>query len=235
MKNAGLLLGAIFLFAASASAQASANATSTEASSDGTYAFVPVAAVPATGVVEAASSPLLALPASGETADAADAAQTPQVQSVFQKYNWQAYVGYTFFRFYLTPQITNNMNGLNFGIVWYPGGKWFGPDGEFIATFGTYGPYTTKFVAGLGGGRVRWAAPHNLEVWAHGMAGVANFLPQTALGNQSSFVYEVGGGVDFNVHQKRLALRVSGDMVGTDYFSTHQYSPKISAGIVLKY
>jgi hypothetical protein len=198
-------------------------AASTTPAADATYAFVPATATPA-------SSPLASSSVSSEPAD-----QRPTVQGVFQTYNWEAYAGYTFFRFYLTPQFTNNMNGLNLGLVWYPGGRWFGPDGEFIGTFGSSGPYTTKFVAGMGGGRVRWAARNELEVWAHGLAGISNFLPQTALGSQSSFVYEVGGGVDLNVHHKRIALRVSGDMIGTRYFTTYQYSPKISAGFVFKY
>lgn len=223
MKNVGALFGAILLFAAIANAQANPTTTSTTPATDALYAFVPAAAESPAGVADSASG----------TSDSAD--QKPTVQGVFQRYDWQAYGGYTFIRFYATPQITNNMNGFNFGLVYYPGGKWFGPDGEFVAAFGSYGPYTTKFVAGLGGGRVRWSLPRGVEVWGHGLAGISNLLPQTALGNQSAFVYEVGGGVDININRKRLALRVSGDMLGTSYFSTHQYSPKISAGIVFKY
>ena len=158
------------------------------------------------------------------------------MQSVFQNYNWQAYFGYTFFRFYVVPKFTDNMNGLNLGIVYYPGGRWFGADGEFIGTWGrSIGPNTTKFVAGMGGGRVRWSAPHNLEVWGHGLVGISNLLPQTALGNQSAFLYELGAGVDLNVLNSHWAIRVSGDMIGTHYFNTYQYSPKISAGVVFRY
>ncbi|MGD0957810.1 MAG: hypothetical protein ABR953_13415 [Candidatus Acidiferrales bacterium] len=164
------------------------------------------------------------------------AQQGPGVQSVFQNYNWQAYFGYTFFRFYVVPKFTDNMNGLNLGIVYYPGGRWFGADGEFIGTWGrSIGPNTTKFVAGMGGGRVRWSAPHNLEVWGHGLVGISNLLPQTALGNQSAFLYELGAGVDLNVLNSHWAIRVSGDMIGTHYFNTYQYSPKISAGVVFRY
>ncbi len=164
-----------------------------------------------------------------------DPAPASLVQSVFQEYNLQAYVGYTFFRFYAEPKFTNNMNGLNLGLDYYPGGKWIGADGEFIGTFGSTPTCTTKFVMVAGGPRFRWLGPRGIEVWAHGLAGYSNFLPQTALGNQSAFAFEAGGGVDLNIRQERLALRIAGDAIGTHYFSTFQVSPKFSTGIVVKF
>jgi hypothetical protein len=243
MKRIAFVFGSILLFAATAGAQADSGSplpvttpapesTSTAPATGTTYAFVPATASPFSGALSATAAPTSSSAASSDSA----AQQAPGVQGVFQTYNWQAYFGYTFFRFYVVPKFTDDMNGLNLGIVYYPGGRWFGADGEFIGTWGSsIGSNTTKFVAGMGGGRVRWSAPKDLEVWGHGLVGISNLLPQTALGKQSAFVYELGAGVDLNVLHSHWAIRVSGDMIGTHYFNAYQYSPKISAGIVFKY
>ena len=163
--------------------------------------------------------------------------QRPSVHGVIKTYNWQATAGYTFFRFYIVPHLTRDMNGLNLGLVYYPGGHWIGGEGEFIGAWGsTIGcGCSSKYVQGMGGPRFRWAAPRGLEIWGHGLIGGANFLPQTVFGNQGAFAYEVGGGVDLNVHQKRWSYRASANMVGTRFFSTYQYSPNVSVGIVFKF
>jgi len=231
MRHLGLVLGAVVLFALSTSAQA--NLGTPEASTPATENAVSLA--PAANTLYAvASAP--ASPAS-PAAQPAQPAPAPAsfVQSVFQTYNLQAYVGYTFFRFYADKNFTNNMNGLNLGLDYYPGGGWIGIDGEVIGTFGSAPGCTTKFVMVAGGPRFRWLGPRGMEVWAHGLAGYSNFLPQTALGNQSAFGFEAGAGVDLNIRQQRWALRLAGDAIGTHYFSTYQISPKISAGIVYKF
>ncbi|HTZ74565.1 MAG TPA: hypothetical protein VMB47_11635 [Candidatus Aquilonibacter sp.] len=176
-------------------------------------------------------------PALATLAEPAQPAPDPPqyVRSVFQTYNWEAYFGYTFLRFYASPALTRNTNGVNLGVVYYPGGKWFGVDTEALGTFGSLLNVTEKFVMAAGGGRVRWQGPRGIEVWAHGLAGYSHFLPQTALGGQSAFAFETGAGVDLNLRHERWAVRLAGDMVGTSYFQTHQYSPKASAGIVIKF
>ncbi len=138
-------------------------------------------------------------------------------------------------RLYVVPNVTENMRGLNLGMVYYPKGKWYGPEGEFTGAWGTLLGLSSTYVQGLGGVRLRWAAPRGLEVWGHGMVGGSNLLPQTAFGSQGSFTYEVGGGVDINPHQRRFAYRFGADMVGTHFFSTYQYSPKIFAALVYKF
>ena len=172
---------------------------------------------------------------SATSSDSQDQRQ-PSVYGVFQSYNWQATAGYTFFRFYVVPHVTDNMNGINLGLQYYPGGKWFAADGEFVGAWGTnYGIGGTKYVQGMGGGRVRWSAPRGLEVWGHALVGGSHFLPQTSMGSNAAFAYEAGGGVDLNIHQKRIAYRVSANMVGTRYFGTYQYSPNVSIGVVFKF
>jgi hypothetical protein len=238
MKQSAFLLAAVLLLAASAGAQSNPDnslplapvapaATVANASSE--PALFAVAATPALNATSGPGAAVASAPGLGATD------QQPSVYGVFQTFNWQVNGGYTFFRFYIVPHVTENMNGLNLGLVYYPGGKWIGAEGEFVGAFGSLGGRSSKYVQGMGGPRFRWAAPRGLEVWGHGLVGGSHFLPQTPFGNQSSFTYEVGGGVDINPHQRRFSYRVSADMVGTRYFSTFQYSPKVSIALVYKF
>src|ERR1700683_497751 len=234
-----VVLGAVpFVFAAGAKAQAN---------SDSTLPLAPTADLAAPAVSVDATPPVAAETATSPAADAfatalssdpgpdSGAQEQPTVHGVFKNYNWQATAGYTFFRFYIVPHVTSNMNGLNLGLVYYPKGFWVGGDGEFVGAWGSIDGVGTKYVQAMGGPRFRWSLPRGLEIWGHGLLGGTHFLPQTALGNQGAFAYEVGGGVDLNIHQRRFAYRVSANMVGTRYFGTYQYSPNVSAGVVFKF
>jgi hypothetical protein len=240
MKQSVLLFVAIFFLAASAGAQASLdNSLPLAPAASQTVAAVGSSS-PSLFAMDAAPLPIaanngLGAPASSALGSNSTDQQQPSVYGVFQNFNFQATAGYTFFRFYILPHVTSNMNGLNLGLVYYPGGKWYAADGEFVGAWGSVSGVTTKYVQGMGGGRARWAGPRGIEVWGHGMVGGSHFLPQTAFGSQTSFSYEIGGGVDLNLHQRRIAYRVSANMVGTHYFGTYQYSPDISAGVVFKF
>lgn len=161
----------------------------------------------------------------------------PQVPviGVYERFNFQAYVGYTFMRFYEVPHQIQSMNGFDASIGYYPGSGWIGGDGEFLGAFGHQAGVTSKFALAAGGVRARWAAPRGLEVWTHGLAGRAHYVPQTALGPQGAFAYEVGLGVDASGNRQRIAYRLEVDMVGTKFFHTYQLSPKASIGVVFKF
>ena len=161
---------------------------------------------------------------------------TQQMKGVYRRYAWQAYAGYTFFRFYETshPTQEESQNGANWSIVYY-WKDWLGIDGEMSATHGTQGGQDSWFLFGGGGPRFRWSGPRGLELWGHALVGGSHFTPQTAFGPQAALAYEVGGGVDIGGHYRRWAIRVSGDMIGSHYFSTYQFSPKISTGFVFKF
>ena len=161
--------------------------------------------------------------------------QQPDVKGVFQKYNLQAYLGYTFVRFYAAPSVTANRNGFNYSMQYFYKGGWFGGDGELAVTFGSLNGFSSKFLMGMGGPRVRWSGPRGIELWAHGLGGTSHFSPRTAYGNQDAFGYEAGGGIDIDAHHRRLAYRAAVDMVATHFYNTYQYSPKISAGLVYKF
>jgi hypothetical protein len=163
--------------------------------------------------------------------------QTPTVYGVFPDYYWRAYLGYSFFRFYITskPDITKNTNGLDLGIVYYPHLGWIGIEGQFVGEYGGLFNNSLKFGFGGGGVRFRWSAPRQAEVWGHVLVGGTKFIPQTAFGSQGAFAWEVGGGVDLGSHRSRFAIRAEADMIATFFFSTYQYSPRFAGGIVYKY
>jgi len=178
-----------------------------------------------------------AAPDAARSSDPASSSDPQQsgVQGVFPNYDWQAYLGYTFVRFYAAPGITANRNGFNYSMQYFYKAGWFGGDGEFAATFGSFNNYSSKFLMGMGGPRVRWSGPRGVELWAHGLVGQTHFSPRFPYGNQDAFGYEIGGGVDIDTHHRRLAYRFQADMVGTLFYNTYQYSPKISAGLVYKF
>ncbi|HUJ32559.1 MAG TPA: hypothetical protein VLY23_14855 [Candidatus Acidoferrum sp.] len=180
-------------------------------------------------------------PAAGASGPAASAPASPAprqlVYGVMPKYDFQAYLGYTFIRFYEVPGVNVNLHGFNYSIVFYPEyfKGWIGADGEFVAAFGTQNNESARFLLGMGGARFRWSLPRGLEFWAHGLVGGSHYVPQTSYGGQGALGYEVGGGVDINSHNSRFAYRISADAVGTEYFSTYQFSPKVAVGIVYKF
>lgn len=234
MRHIAFLSGAILILAFSAAAQVNPARS--------------LFAGPTTPVLIAAAAPAEALfafsPAAGAVMAEPDPsafalsapAEPPQgVYGVFQNFEWQAYAGYTFLRFYELPNITQNMNGFNVSMAYYPRGGWIAGDGELVAAFGSQAGVTSKFVQGMGGVRFRWSAPRAVELWVHGLAGGSHCTPQTPYGSEAAFGYEVGGGIDVNGHHHRMAYRLQGDLVGTRYFGTYQYSPKISVGIVYKF
>lgn len=186
--------------------------------------FTPATSAPALST----SAPL------GAALSPAELAMPQVLGGVFEHYSWQVAGGYTFIRFYELPSITQDLNGFNFSMVYYVK-DWFGLDGEFAAAFGSQAGFPAHYLFGGGGPRFRWSAPRGLEVWGHGLVGHTHFTPQTAAGNQDAFAYEVGGGVDINAHHQRWAYRIEADMIGSHYFGTYQFSPKVSAGLVFKF
>lgn len=153
---------------------------------------------------------------------------------MFPNRNWQAYAGYTFLRFYEVPGKTVNESGFNTSVAYYFR-DWVAADGEIVAAFGSQAGARTSSVLVAGGPRFRWSARGGPELWVHALMGDSHFTPQTAYGSENGLGFEVGGGVDINTRHRRLAYRLQADVVGTRFFSTYQYSPKISAGIVFKF
>src|ERR1700678_1660071 len=73
------------------------------------------------------------------------------VTSVFQTYNWQAYLGYTYFRLYEVPGITENTNGFDINMVYYFK-NWIGAEGDLSATHGAQNGGGISWFLVCGGG-----------------------------------------------------------------------------------
>jgi hypothetical protein len=218
MRHVAFLCGAVLILAFTAGAQVNSGTSLLLGSP------MPAFAVPAE-LFPGANASALGAPEPAEPA--------PQgVYGVLQSYNWQAYAGYTHFVFYELPGVTGNLNGFNMSLVYYPHGGHFAGDGEFAAAFAPQAGISTRVVMGLGGVRYRLQVGRQIDLWAHGMVGGAKFVPQTAFGSENAFAFAVGGGADLMPRHGRLGIRLQADMVGTRFFGTHQYNPKISAGLV---
>jgi hypothetical protein len=240
MRYFAFLSGLVLLLSISASAQTTASNISLLPSS--------YFAVPGASDAPANASGIALTPFSSGSATPAPAfaSSTPlslslmpapaapqDVTSVFETYSFQLYGGYTFFRFFELPHVTETMNGFNYSLVYY-WKDWLGADGEFAAAHGNQSDVSSWFVFGGGGPRFRWSAKKGIELWAHALAGYSHFTPQTPAGPQGAFAFELGGGVDLPF-KERWALRLEGDAMCTRYFSTYQYSPKASAGLVFRF
>ena len=130
MRHAGFLIGSILFIAMNAGAQINAANTA------------PADPFPQVSLLTPAGSSFNfpALPAPEGLITATPPALTnveadpPQyVQSVYETYRWQAYVGYEYLRFYEVPAITKNSNGFMYSMVYYLK-DWIGLDGELNAT-----------------------------------------------------------------------------------------------------
>jgi hypothetical protein len=245
MRHALCLLGLVLFLSGTAKAQTSSInpllvAVPYSISSSGA---VTTAAAPASETL--ASTALVSAPLNtasflpvATTANSSTPEATPAdpqyVQGVFVNYNWQAYVGYTYFHFDADHGISRSQNGVNFSISYFFN-NWFGVEGEFVATHDNPNNQSSWFVFGGGGPRFRWLAPKGIEVFAHGLVGYSHLTPQTPFGKQEAFAYELGGGADFPTPFRRLAIRVGADMVGTRYYNNNQFNPKAYAGIVFKF
>ena len=142
--------------------------------------------------------------------------------------------GFTYLRFYEVPNTTLNNAGFTLSGAYYLR-DWLGVDVEFTDTFERQSGQYGQHVFGGGGARLRWPASKNLQLWIHALGGGAYLSPKTAYGDQSALGYEAGAGIDVSRHRSRIAVRLSADIVGTRFFGTYQFSPKVSAGVVYRF
>lgn len=215
-----LLAGALF------------TATSASAQMNSPSLFMPSPAMS----VAAANTALAPEPATlSLSSEPAPAPKPQQPIGIHAAYNFQAYVGYTYMRFWEAPGFIESRNGFNSSLSYYFHDNIFAAEGSFLGAFGSQAGYRSRFLFAGGGPRVRWSAPRGLELWAHGLFGGSHYLPQTAYGTQGAFGYEIGGGVDITAHRQRFAYRFEANMIGTKYFNTYQFSPMGAAGVVFKF
>jgi hypothetical protein len=237
MKEAVYLLLFVLLspFVANAQEAQTASSTSAAVADNGAASETPdrfdsVALVP---------SETSAGSTAGAAASASNSASAPQTQTkvlnVFRTYSFQAYGGYTFVRFYAFPSLAANRNGVDVSMSYFFRKGLFGVEGAVTGTFGSIGAETSDFAFVGGGPRVRWSAWRGLQVWGHGLVGDSHFSPQFSHLTTDGLSYELGGGVDIPSHWRRFMYRGEVDMIGSRLYSTTQYSPKVSAGIVFEF
>jgi hypothetical protein len=199
--------------------------------------FVAAASAPNVTFAPAASSSIsadLAAPIASPEPAPSPAPMPQSVQGVFERYQSDVAVGYTFFRFYETPSDQLNGNGFNIsGTYWYH--DWWGPDAEFFATYSTQPGVNSWVGLGAGGLRVRKVMERGLDVWAHGLIGVAYLAPKAPYGDEWGGAAVLGVGADLNAHHRHVAYRLAVDAVGTHFFGVYQLSPKVSVGVVFKF
>jgi hypothetical protein len=235
MKYISVLLGCLLLLAVNAGAQSNFGSSVSLASPEFmAYAVTPAtAATPATPATD--SPAIFAAPGFATPAPAALPAAMPQdVQGVFNKYSWDVYAGYTFFRFYEVPGTVSNMNGGNISAVYYYR-DWLGADAEVAAMYGSQPGQNSWLVFGGIGPRFRYVGPKGIDVWTHVMIGGVWITPQTPFGGQGALAGLAGVGVDLNAHHRHVALRVAIDGIASRCCNTYQISPKASVGIVYKF
>lgn len=230
MRKAALLLGAVLIFVFGACAQTR-------------FSSLPIEQ--GTPSVSASSSGRLfawATPGSAAIAQPGFAGWKPQglagaqpIYGVRPEFNWQAYGGFTYSRFYEVPGTTIDLAGFDFSVAYFPRVRWFAAEGDVSATFGSQLGANYQFVTEMGGIRLRWPTPQGSDLWVHGLAGGAYLAPKTVYGGQHAFSYEFGAGVDLARRHSPLAYRVEADLVGTFFFGTYQYSPKVTVGLVYNF
>src|SRR5580692_5052857 len=231
MKLSAILLGTILFAAFSTPAQTNFAQVS--------FAAPTFGVTPAVAAVSPLNSVSLAEPFASSPALPPAAMPAPEpvpqgVQGVFEKYSYDVYVGYTFFRFYEVPGVESSMNGVNGSAVyWYR--DWVGADGEVFAVYGSQPGQNSWLVFFGGGPRFRYVGPKGIDVWAHALVGGMFMTPETPYGGQGAIAGVVGAGVDLNGHHRHMALRFAVDGVASHFFQTYQVSPKASAGIVYKF
>jgi hypothetical protein len=235
MRHAGLLCGILLILAVGARAQENLGATPLPVVSSAVVTTDANPVVAASASAFSVDGPSPAGPLSAALAEPQGPFGGGGVQGVFPHYPWQLYGGYTYIRLFTSPGSSVSRNGFDMSMSYYFRSGHFGMEGALTTTFGSQNGQNSNFLLAGGGPRVRWSAPRGLELWAHGLGGWGHFGPQTPLGSMEAVTYEVGGGVDITGHNQRFAYRLEGDMVGTRFFNTTQYSPKVSAGVVFKF
>src|SRR5271156_7167140 len=183
MKYISVLLGGLLLVAVNAGAQTNFG----DSVSLAALSFMPSAVPPATPATPPANPPaVFAAPAFASPAATAFPAAMPQdVQGVFNKYSWDLYAGYTYFRFYEVPGTVSNMNGGNISAVYYYR-DWLGADAELMAVYGSQPGQNSWLVFGGIGPRGRYVGPKGIDVWAHAMIGGMWITPHTPYGGQGA-------------------------------------------------
>jgi hypothetical protein len=158
----------------------------------------------------------------------------PPPPELFGSYAWQANVSLAYVKFREGHGLSPNMPGFSASFArYFYFRKPFGAEVELLGGFGSQFGQPARFVFVGGGARYRFPLGGKWEPWVHGVIGHAHQRPRS-FGNQGSFGFEPGGGVDYRI-TPWLSWRAEGDPIFTHFFSKWQTSPKIAGGIVFNF
>src|ERR1700733_11390004 len=103
MRKGSFLFGIILILASSAGAQVNSGSS-----------LLLGSPMPAFAVGIPLANAAIGIPGGNALAMSAPAEPPQGVYGVFQSYDWQAYAGFTYLRFYEVPGVTGNLDGFNF-------------------------------------------------------------------------------------------------------------------------
>lgn len=152
------------------------------------------------------------------------------------KYRLQIGLGFTYVRF-RSPAIHVGLYGLNTSVVYFPS-EWLGVEANFTAAFGPHifnnNLDQTRYAGIMGGPKIIWRK-EGWEPWAHGLVGLAHVNPQLGDVSKNGVGIQAGGGVDFPVLDELFWLRIEGDYIRSQLYSTGQNNFQAVAGVVFHF
>ena len=172
----------------------------------------------------------------GEPAPASPPSSPPgdSTVRVYRNYRFQYYAGFTFITADNLPNSIRPRDGFENSLTGYVVPK-LGLEGALFTTFGWQYGERSRLVFGAGGPRYRWLTRNGFQGWGHALIGGTHYTPQTANGPQLAAAYEAGAGIDLLRPHAHIGFRLSGDIVATHFFSSWEYNPKLSAGVVIAF
>lgn len=142
--------------------------------------------------------------------------------------------GYEYVRF-RSAAIDRSLNGIRTSVTWYLDDT-FGIEGNVVAAFGStiFSNEHPKYLLYTAGPKIVWTR-HVWQPWGHALIGGLHMLPQIAGGfGQNSFAAQLGGGVDYRL-SPGFSLRVEGDYVRSQLYSTGQNNFQVGTGFAYQF
>jgi hypothetical protein len=118
--------------------------------------------------------------------------------------------------------------------------NWFGVEGSIIAGFGHVegAPNIDAKSLFLGGGpHITVYNSKHFEPWAHVLVGWERlrFTQGGNLGSNSHAAFYAGGGLDYKIRASRLAWRIQGDYIGTNFGPKVTSNYAFGTGVVINF
>ena len=140
---------------------------------------------------------------------------------------WEMGLGYTFVRFQ-SSLFNASMNGLDTTVSYYLRRDHLAVEGNVTAAFSE----DARYLFYGGGVKVSKGNP-KLQRFAHALVGGAHIFPRASTGN-NGFAVRLGGGAETRL-QQQLWLRIEGDYVRSQLYSSGQNNFQAVAAIIYRF